>query len=121
MGGRSLRLLASPLMEIVQDRFLVVGVDAGGLLGDEFANDGIDCGTVATGHCLYGTSFAALVVAGYAAIVGSKFATKDAAMVASQLLSTAREDTNFGYNFAIHGQGEACLSCALAPLLASQK
>ena len=105
----------------VQGQFLVVGVDAGGLLGDEFANYGTTCGTVATGHCLYGTSFAAPVVAGYAAIVGSKFATKDAAMVASQLLSTAREDTIFGYNVAIHGQGEACLSCALAPLLASQK
>ena len=105
----------------VQAQFLVAGVDAGGLFGDEFANYGIDCGTVATGHCLYGTSFAAPVVAGYAAIVGSKFGVKDAAVVASKLLDTAREDTIAGYNIAIHGQGEACLSCALAPLPASQK
>lgn len=89
---------------------------AGGLANDEFANYGTDCGTVATGHCLYGTSFAAPVVAGYAAIVGSKFATKDAAVVASKLLDTARINTIFGYHIAIHGQGEACLSCALAPI-----
>ena len=31
------------------------------------------------------------------------------------------EDSIAGYNIAIHGQGEACLSCALAPLPASQK
>ena len=46
---------------------------------------------------------------------------KDAGVVASKLLDTAREDTIAGYNIAIHGQGEACLSCALAPLPASQQ
>ncbi len=100
----------------VQSQFLVVGVDAGGTSGGEFANYGADCGTVATGHCLYGTSFAAPVVAGYAAIVGSKFGTKDAANVASRLLLTARTDTVLDYKITVHGQGEACLSCALAPL-----
>jgi hypothetical protein len=102
--------------QTVQAQFLVVGVDAGGLFGDEFANYGPKCGDVGTGHCLYGTSFAAPVVAGYAAIVGSKFGTKDAAVVASKLLDTAREDTIADYNIAIHGMGEACLSCALAPV-----
>lgn len=81
----------------VQDQFLVVGVDGG-----------------TTG--LYGTSFAAPIVSGYAAIVSSKFTTASATQVASQLLTTARQDTILGYNAALHGQGEACISCALAPV-----
>jgi subtilisin family serine protease len=85
----------------VQDHFLVVGVDY-----------------KATG--LAGTSFAAPIVAGYAAILGSKFTTASETQVANQLLDTARTDTIFGYDIAIHGQGEACLSCALAPLPESQ-
>lgn len=80
----------------VQNQFLVVGVDY-----------------KATG--LAGTSFAAPIVAGYAAILGSKFTMANETQVASQLLETARTDTIFGYSVAIHGQGEACLSCALAP------
>ena len=80
----------------VQDRFLVVGVE-----GDK------------TG--LYGTSFAAPVVAGYASILGSKFSTSDAAAISQQLLDTARTDTISGYDVSIHGQGEASLSRALAP------
>lgn len=79
-----------------QDRFLVVGVE-----GDK------------TG--LYGTSFAAPVVAGYASILGSKFSTSDAATISQQLLDTARTDTISGYDVSIHGQGEASLSRALAP------
>jgi subtilisin family serine protease len=81
----------------VQDQFLVVGVD-GGMTG------------------LYGTSFAAPTVSGYAAIVASKFTSASATQVASQLLTTAREDTILDYNAAQHGQGEACISCALAPV-----
>lgn len=108
----------------VQNQFLVVGVDAGGLLVDEFANYGEKCGRVATGHCLYGTSFAAPVIAGYAAIVGSKFSVRDAAVVASRLLETTSRNTlvdlgAVGWDaadFAVYGQGEACLSCALAPI-----
>lgn len=80
----------------VQKQFLVVGVE---------------------GHKtgLYGTSFAAPVVSGYSAILGSKFTKATATQVANQLLSTARQDTIAGYNPAIHGRGEASLSRALAP------
>ena len=81
----------------VQNQFLVVSVDGG-----------------TTG--LYGTSFAAPIVSGYAAIVSSKFTTASATQVASQLLTTARQDTILRYDAALHGQGEACISCALAPV-----
>ncbi|MDA8553344.1 S8 family serine peptidase [Alphaproteobacteria bacterium] len=80
----------------VQERFLVVGVE-----GNK------------TG--LYGTSFAAPVVAGYASILGSKFTGTTATAISQQLLDTARTDTISGYDAAIHGQGEASLSRALAP------
>jgi subtilisin family serine protease len=80
----------------VQNQFLVVGVE-----GDK------------TG--LYGTSFAAPIVSGYAAILGSKFTKATPTQITNQLLSTARTDTVAGYNPAIHGRGEASLSRALAP------
>jgi len=80
----------------VQKQFLVVGVE-----GDK------------TG--LYGTSFAAPIVSGYAAILGSKFTKATPTQITNQLLSTARTDTVAGYNPAIHGRGEASLSRALAP------
>lgn len=81
----------------VQDRFLVVGVE---------------------GHKtgLHGTSFAAPVVSGYAAVVKSKFTAATPTQVANQLLNTARTDTVAAYNPAIHGKGEASLSRALAPV-----
>lgn len=82
---------------LVQNHFLVVGVE-----GDE------------TG--LYGTSFAAPVVSGYAAILGSKFTTATPTQITNQLLSTARRDTIRGYNVTIHGQGEASIANALAPM-----
>ncbi|PHY07075.1 MAG: peptidase S8 and S53 subtilisin kexin sedolisin [Alcaligenaceae bacterium] len=82
---------------VVQRNFLVVGVDISALGG------------------LAGTSFAAPIVSGYAAIVGSKFTTANAAAVANQLLNTARTDTVSGYNAAIYGRGEASLTRALAP------
>lgn len=82
---------------VVQRNFLVVGVDSNALGG------------------LAGTSFAAPVVSGYAAIVGSKFTTAGATAVANQLLNTARTDTVTGYNAAIYGRGEASLTRALAP------
>jgi subtilisin family serine protease len=62
-----------------------------------------------------GTSFAAPIVAGYAAILGSKFTTASATAVANQLLNTARTDTVVEYNPAIYGRGEASLTRALAP------
>ena len=80
----------------VQNQFLVVGVESG-----------------ITG--LAGTSFAAPVISGYAAIVGSKFTDASANEIANQLLSTARQDTIAGYSAAVHGRGEASLARALAP------
>ena len=85
----------------VQEMFLVVGV-TGGSLGSGGTN-------------LYGTSFAAPQVAGYAAILGSKFTTATPLQITDQLLDTARTDTILGYDIATHGQGEASLSRALAP------
>ena len=80
----------------VQDRFLVVGVEGS-----------------KTG--LYGTSFAAPVVSGYAAILGSKFTSATPTQITNQLLNTARTDTINAYNRALHGRGEASIANALAP------
>lgn len=79
-----------------QKRFLVVGINSG-----------------QTG--LYGTSFAAPIVSAYAAILGSKFGRATPVQISNQLLTTARKDTISGYNVAVHGQGEASLTRALAP------
>ena len=65
---------------------------------------------------LYGTSFAAPIVSGYAAVLGSKFTTATPTQITNQLLATARTDTIVGYKAAIHGRGEASLSRALAPV-----
>jgi hypothetical protein len=80
----------------VQNQFLSVGV-RGDLTG------------------LYGTSFAAPIVSGYAAVLGSKFTRASPTQIANQLLTTARTDTIVGYNAAIHGRGEASIARALAP------
>jgi hypothetical protein len=80
----------------VQNQFLVVGVE-----GDK------------TG--MFGTSFAAPIVSGYAAVVHSKFNRASPTQVTNQLLSTARQDTIANFNPAVHGRGEASLSRALAP------
>lgn len=80
----------------VQNQFLVVGVT-----GNQ------------TG--LYGTSFAAPIVSGYAAVLGSKFRTASATQIANQLLNTARTDTISDYSRDIHGRGEASITRALAP------
>lgn len=73
-----------------------------------------------------GTSYAARRVAGYAAIVRQKFSNLAAANTAEIILMTARYDTlscygtgsgaTGGYDKAIHGQGEASHSLALAPV-----
>lgn len=81
----------------VQRQFVVVGVDG-----------------AKTG--LYGTSFAAPIISGYSAIVGSKFTKATAPQIANQLLNTARQDTISGYNPATHGRGEASITRALAPV-----
>lgn len=87
--------------QAVQNMFLVVGVE-----------DGL------TG--LAGTSFAAPIVTGYAAIIGQKFAldgtTPAAALVVDQLLDTARRDTVLNYDASVHGRGEASLINALSPI-----
>jgi hypothetical protein len=80
----------------VQNQFLTVGV-RGDLTG------------------FYGTSFAAPVVSGYAAVLGSKFTSATPTQIANQLLDTARADTISGYSPAVHGRGEASITRALAP------
>lgn len=81
----------------VQSHFLVVGVDSS-----------------KTG--LAGTSFAAPIISGYAAVLGSKFTTATPTQITNQLLNTARKDTLVNYNAATYGMGEASLTRALAPL-----
>lgn len=80
----------------VQNQFLVVGV-----AGDK------------TG--LYGTSFAAPIVSGYASVLGSKFMRATPTQIKNQLLNTARQDTISGYSADLHGRGEASIARALAP------
>ena len=79
----------------VQNQFLVVGVD-----------------TAKTG--LAGTSFAAPIVAGYGAILNSKFQTATPTTITNRLLQTARTDTLVNYNAQTYGRGEASLTRALA-------
>jgi subtilisin family serine protease len=81
----------------VQNQFVVVGVEGN--------KTGLD-----------GTSFAAPIVSGYAAIVGSKFTKATPTQITNQLLNTARTDTVAGYNPAVHGRGEASISRAIAPV-----
>jgi subtilisin family serine protease len=83
--------------ETVQRQFLVVGVDG-----------------AKTG--LYGTSFAAPIITGYAAILGSKFTKASSTQITNQLLITARRDTISNYNAATHGKGEASITRSLAPV-----
>lgn len=82
---------------LVQSHFLAVGVE-----GDK------------TG--LYGTSFAAPIISGYAAIIGSKFTKATPVQITNDLLNTARTDTLLNYNASVYGKGEASLSRALAPV-----
>lgn len=81
---------------VIQAQFLAVGV-RGDLTG------------------LYGTSFAAPVVTGYAAVLGSKFTTATPTQITNRLLDTARTDTIGNYSAAVHGRGEASIARALAP------
>lgn len=86
----------------VQRQFLVVGVEA--------ASGGPSFGTG-----LAGTSFAAPVVAGYGAVISSKFPEAMPSEVAERLLETAVQDTIIDYNPRIHGQGEADVEFAISP------
>ncbi|MCC5956175.1 MAG: S8 family serine peptidase, partial [Natronohydrobacter sp.] len=67
-------------------------------------------------HGLAGTSFAAPVVSGYAAILGSKFRDARPRDISKQLLTTARTDRILNYDKRVHGRGEASLRRALAPV-----
>ncbi|MGR3344454.1 MAG: S8 family serine peptidase, partial [Paracoccaceae bacterium] len=86
------------------NQFLVVGVESG-LTG------------------LAGTSFAAPIISGYAAVLSSKFPLANSTQVASHLLETAHMDYlvdrvgEFGndLNPFYYGQGEASISRALSP------
>lgn len=77
---------------------------------------GINGWTASAGQ---GTSYAAPIVAGYAAIVMQKFPNLDAAKTSNIILDTARTDTlscHPSCSSAIYGKGEASLSRALAPV-----
>ena len=66
-----------------------------------------------------GTSYAAPIVAGYAAVVMQKFPNLTAASTSNIILDTARTDTlscSPSCDPAIYGKGEASLSRALAPV-----
>ncbi|WP_374328828.1 S8 family serine peptidase [Azonexus sp.] len=65
---------------------------------------------------LAGTSFAAPIVTGYAAVIGSKFTSATPTQVVNQLLNTARTDTLRNYRASVYGRGEASLTRALAPV-----
>ncbi|MDO8887056.1 MAG: S8 family serine peptidase [Hydrogenophaga sp.] len=82
---------------MVQNQFLMVGVEGS-----------------KTG--LYGTSFAAPIISGYAAIVSNKFTSATPTQIVNQLLNTARQDTISGYELSVHGKGEASITRALAPV-----
>lgn len=79
-------------------------------------NKFLTVGVVSTTTNLSGTSFAAPIISGYAAIVGSKFTNATPTQVTNQLLATARTDTVANYRPEIYGRGEASLSRALAPV-----
>jgi len=83
---------------VAQKQFLVVGLDSAKTE-------------------LYGTSFTAPIISGYASILGSKFTRATPTQITNQLLTTARKDTIAGYDVAIHGRGEASLTRALAPVM----
>lgn len=65
---------------------------------------------------LAGTSFAAPIVSGYAAVIGSKFTSATPTQIVNQLLNTARTDTLSNYRASVYGRGEASLTRALAPV-----
>ena len=98
----------------------MVGVEGGRTSADDFANHGGSCDTFDNGTCLYGTSFAAPIITGYAAIVAEKFTSGFVvpmpSAVAQRLLETARTDTITDYSASVYGRGEASLLGALSPL-----
>lgn len=108
----------------VQSRFVVASGTTPFSTGDVAINGvpisattSVDPNGVALGNV--GTSYAAPRVAGYVAIVRSKFPNLDAIRTSSIMLDTARYDTltcNPNCDPAIYGKGEVSLSRALAPV-----
>jgi hypothetical protein len=107
----------------VQSRFLVASGNPPFNSGDIALNgtpvDGATIGPdgVVLGNA--GTSYAAPRVAGYVAIVRSKFPNLNAIKASTIMLDTARYDTLSCYpncSPSIYGAGEASLSRALAPI-----
>jgi len=94
------------------DRFVVANGNT------PYASGGVSMNgwTIASG---VGTSYAAPVVAGYAAVLMSKFPNLNAINTSNIILDTARTDTlscTPNCSSAIYGRGEASLSRALAPV-----
>jgi len=108
----------------IQNRFLVASGTTPFSTGDIAVNGiPVDATTSTDPEGKYlgnvGTSYAAPRVAGYVAILRSKFPNLDAVKTSSILLDTARYDTltcNPNCDQAIYGKGEASLSRALAPV-----
>jgi len=100
----------------VASRFIVAsGTDP--FPNGALAIDGIPIST--SNFSFTGTSFAAPRVAGYVAILRSKFPNLDAVKSSSIILDTARYDTltcHPSCDPTIYGKGEASLSRALAPV-----
>ena len=109
---------------LIQNRFVVASGVPPFSTGDVAVNGvALSGATVdpATGVTLgnAGTSYAAPRVAGYVAILRSKFPNLDAVNSSSIMLDTARYDTltcNPNCDPAIYGKGEVSLSRALAPV-----
>ena len=107
----------------VSSRFLVASgttpFSNGYMARNGVAIEGTTFGPDGSALSATGTSYAAPRVAGYVAILRSKFPNLDAVKSSSIILDTARYDTltcNPNCDPAIYGKGEASLSRALAPV-----
>ena len=107
----------------VSSRFLVASgttpFSSGYMARNGVAIEGTTFGPDGSALSATGTSYAAPRVAGYVAVLRSKFPNLDAVKSSSIILDTARYDTltcNPNCDPAIYGKGEASLSRALAPV-----
>jgi subtilisin family serine protease len=107
----------------VSSRFLVASgttpFSNGYMARNGVAIEGTTFGPDGSALSATGTSYAAPRVAGYVAILRSKFPNLDAVKSSSIILDTARYDTltcHPNCDPTIYGKGEASLSRALAPV-----